>query len=276
MLTQPPLPPTLTKPPCPPPTPRLTQQIKADCALLEQCQVMDYSLLLGVHYRSGPLATSRRSMDGQVANFEEHNAAGDLEAEVERIQVCVWRCVCGGGAARVRESVSSAADHLLPGVLVRGGMVADVMLGMAQRCSCVKGHACASPALCRAAAPAHHSTARSLAYMGTTAATRAATSACPVPDQTITAPCPLPQTRVQEMKLSDDLQQDLLDLARLKILGSGSKGRVLRSPTLVLAMRPKRSDTLRPMAHSEVRRSCWHQGCARCCVHPLSLAACRL
>jgi hypothetical protein len=97
------------------------QQIKADCALLEQCKVMDYSLLMGVHYRSGPLATSRRSMDGQVANFEEHNAAGDLEAEVERIQVgCSQGPWCG------------CLAHLLP------GMVADVMLGVAQWCSCVQ------------------------------------------------------------------------------------------------------------------------------------------
>jgi hypothetical protein len=41
------------------------------------------------------------------------------------------------------------------------------------------------------------------------------------------------------------------------MLGSGAApGRVVRSPTLVLAMRPKRSDTLRPMAHSEVRPRC--------------------
>ena len=39
-------------------------QVAADCALLEELKVMDYSLLLGVHYRSGgyrstPLATDK-------------------------------------------------------------------------------------------------------------------------------------------------------------------------------------------------------------------------
>jgi hypothetical protein len=93
--------------------------------------------------------------------------------------------------------------------------------------------------------------------------TTAALEVPPALGHSIFAPCPLLQTRVQEMKLSDDLQKDLLDLAGLKILGSGSKGRVLRSPTLVLAMRPKRSDTLRPMAHSEVWPGCRHHSCAR-------------
>ena len=36
---------------------RLTEQLAADCALLEALRVMDYSLLLGVHYRAGPQAT---------------------------------------------------------------------------------------------------------------------------------------------------------------------------------------------------------------------------
>ncbi len=31
---------------------RLMDQLAADCALLEELRVMDYSLLLGVHYRS--------------------------------------------------------------------------------------------------------------------------------------------------------------------------------------------------------------------------------
>lgn len=42
---------------------RLTEQLAADCALLEALRVMDYSLLLGVHYRRGlqptPLTTDR-------------------------------------------------------------------------------------------------------------------------------------------------------------------------------------------------------------------------
>ena len=45
---------------------RLTEQLEADCALLESLRVMDYSLLLGIHYRSGghhltPLTTDRVS-----------------------------------------------------------------------------------------------------------------------------------------------------------------------------------------------------------------------
>lgn len=36
---------------------RLTEQLAADCQLLEALRVMDYSLLLGVHYRGGPHAT---------------------------------------------------------------------------------------------------------------------------------------------------------------------------------------------------------------------------
>ena len=42
---------------------RLTEQLAADCALLEALRVMDYSLLLGVHYCRGlqptPLTTDR-------------------------------------------------------------------------------------------------------------------------------------------------------------------------------------------------------------------------
>jgi hypothetical protein len=65
------------------------QQLKADCALLEACRIMDYSLLLGVHYRSTEAqdASRRLSSDGTAANFEEHDGASDLEAEVEKVQV---------------------------------------------------------------------------------------------------------------------------------------------------------------------------------------------
>ena len=41
-----------------------------------------------------------------------------------------------------------------------------------------------------------------------------------------------------------------MSLARLKILGSSKGSRQLgRSPTVVLARRPQRSDTLRPVAY---------------------------
>ena len=45
---------------------RLMTQLAADCALLEELRVMDYSLLLGIHFRStgwlsSPHATDRVS-----------------------------------------------------------------------------------------------------------------------------------------------------------------------------------------------------------------------
>ena len=50
---------------------RLTEQLEADCGLLESLRVMDYSLLLGIHYRGGghhltPLTTDRVSTDHQT------------------------------------------------------------------------------------------------------------------------------------------------------------------------------------------------------------------
>ena len=49
---------------------RLTEQLEADCALLESLRVMDYSLLLGIHYRGGhhltPLTTDRVSNISQA------------------------------------------------------------------------------------------------------------------------------------------------------------------------------------------------------------------
>lgn len=38
-------------------------QLAADCALLEELRVMDYSLLLGVHYRSTGWASSPPATD---------------------------------------------------------------------------------------------------------------------------------------------------------------------------------------------------------------------
>ncbi len=42
---------------------RLMDQLAADCALLEELRVMDYSLLLGVHYRSTGWASSPPATD---------------------------------------------------------------------------------------------------------------------------------------------------------------------------------------------------------------------
>ena len=42
---------------------RLMRQLAADCALMEELRVMDYSLLLGVHYRSPGYASSPQVTD---------------------------------------------------------------------------------------------------------------------------------------------------------------------------------------------------------------------
>ncbi len=42
---------------------RLLRQLQADCALLTELRVMDYSLLLGVHYRSPGYQTSPQVTD---------------------------------------------------------------------------------------------------------------------------------------------------------------------------------------------------------------------
>ena len=42
---------------------RLTKQLAHDCALLEELRVIDYSLLLGVHYRSPGYASSPQVTD---------------------------------------------------------------------------------------------------------------------------------------------------------------------------------------------------------------------
>ncbi len=39
------------------------KQLAADCALMEELRVMDYSLLLGVHYRSPGYASSPQVTD---------------------------------------------------------------------------------------------------------------------------------------------------------------------------------------------------------------------
>jgi hypothetical protein len=95
------------------------QQLKLDCALLEACGVMDYSLLLGVHYRSSEGAglvaggSGRRvSVDGTVANFEEHDGAGDLEAEVERVQVGGRVGGWVGGWGQQRAGLAERARHV--------------------------------------------------------------------------------------------------------------------------------------------------------------------
>ena len=48
---------------------RLMDQLAADCSLLEELRVMDYSLLLGVHYRSTGWASSPPATDKVPNNF---------------------------------------------------------------------------------------------------------------------------------------------------------------------------------------------------------------
>ena len=47
---------------------RLMTQLAADCALLEELRVMDYSLLLGIHARSGGWTSSPHATDRASAS----------------------------------------------------------------------------------------------------------------------------------------------------------------------------------------------------------------
>ena len=51
---------------------RLLRQLQADCALLTELRVMDYSLLLGVHYRSPGYQTSPQITDRVRSNGMEN------------------------------------------------------------------------------------------------------------------------------------------------------------------------------------------------------------
>lgn len=53
------------------------KQLAADCALMEELRVMDYSLLLGVHYRSPGYASSPQvtdKVDHAASRHTEHYA----------------------------------------------------------------------------------------------------------------------------------------------------------------------------------------------------------
>lgn len=118
---------------------RLMQQIKADCVLLESLRVMDYSLLLGVHFRG----RQEEEADRQHVNFNEYTGEEDLHRELRKVE-----------------------------------------------------------------------------------------------------------ERILRSGLEEGKRRDLLELAQLKMLGGRGRSSE-RSPTMVLAMRPKRSETLRPVAHTE-------------------------
>lgn len=132
---------------------RLMHQLKADCELMESCRVMDYSLLLGVHFRS----RITRDLDGPESG-EPLEQAGERGENFDEF------------------SVDDNRDKDLHTV----------------------------------------------------------------------------EMHMRQMGLSEERVTDLMALARLGILGPRwRRKKKSRSPTLVLAMRPKRSDTLRPLAYSE-------------------------
>ncbi len=51
------------------------KQLAADCALMEELRVMDYSLLLGVHYRSPGYASSPQVTDKVILSLWLHCSA---------------------------------------------------------------------------------------------------------------------------------------------------------------------------------------------------------
>eukprot|EP00877_Chromochloris_zofingiensis_P010004 jgi/Chrzof1/5257/Cz15g19070.t1 len=124
---------------------RLMRQVQADCAFLESCHIMDYSMLLGVHFRGREGAQS--AGEGLANNFSEFSGEQELSS-----------------------------------------VLADI------------------------------------------------------------------SSRISSLDLHPQQKQDLLELARLNMLeahGKSKRAKLARSPTLVLARRPKRSATLRPVPFSE-------------------------
>ncbi|KAA6423973.1 MAG: phosphatidylinositol-4-phosphate 5-kinase, partial [Trebouxia sp. A1-2] len=74
---------------------RLMKQLAADCALMEELRVMDYSLLLGVHYRSPGYASSPQVTDKAVAS-------------------CIWRpaAFAHGGTDELTHHLGHTRVHL--------------------------------------------------------------------------------------------------------------------------------------------------------------------
>jgi len=79
---------------------RLMYQLQADCNLLEQCRIMDYSLLLGVHYRN------RQAEGKAVSNFSE--VCPDEEYNVNFPRLCDRV-----GRSKLPEDARSALLNLL-------------------------------------------------------------------------------------------------------------------------------------------------------------------
>lgn len=75
---------------------RLMKQLAADCSLMEELRVMDYSLLLGVHYRSPGYASSPQVTDKVHCCIPCHYwaplHAGTFDCE-SCLLICLLTCV---------------------------------------------------------------------------------------------------------------------------------------------------------------------------------------
>lgn len=64
---------------------KLMRQIKADAALLERMRVMDYSLLLGIHYTEEPNATEHSKVC-------LHLSTGDCSCNLMPLSISLHNC----------------------------------------------------------------------------------------------------------------------------------------------------------------------------------------
>ncbi|KAL6749605.1 PIP5K-domain-containing protein [Haematococcus lacustris] len=64
---------------------RLTDQLKADCSLLEACHIMDYSLLLGVNFRDRNGLMDEASVRMRPQNFAERSPTADYNSTFPRL-----------------------------------------------------------------------------------------------------------------------------------------------------------------------------------------------
>ncbi|KAK9815279.1 hypothetical protein WJX72_000998 [[Myrmecia] bisecta] len=163
---------------------RLMWQLQQDCALLEDLKVMDYSLLLGVHHRSGGYTSSPPATDREDDDEEDTN--------VTPMSV-ISEGTPTAGASPLPRTLSSVPSGLTTVPSGFNGAVVDSnnaeMAVIQQRIT------------------------KQLGY-----------------------------------QISERRMADLIKLAQYKMLSRDPK--TFRSPTMVLAMRPKRSDTMRPVAFS--------------------------
>lgn len=65
------------------------RQVQADCAFLESCHIMDYSMLLGVHFRGREGAQS--AGEGLANNFSEFSGEQGGWYMTTLLLGCCWR-----------------------------------------------------------------------------------------------------------------------------------------------------------------------------------------